>query len=805
MKNLFSLFFILQWLAFSSYSQVYVQAGSTGTGSLASPFGTIQEGINAADNGQTVYVRNGTYSEKVNLKTGVTLEAYLNESPIIDGSGLSPNGREGLIDIIDVNNVVIDGFEVRNFYSSGAPTPVGIYMEGSCANVTIKNNRIHNIENQNQTTSNVGAHGIGVFGTTNNGITNLTITGNEVYDCILQSSEAFVLNGNVDGFKVSNNEVHDNNNIGFDFIGYEGECSCGDNDRVRNGEVNNNIATNNRSDLANPWYQGEASAGGFYVDGGTSIIFDGNLSSGNNLGFEFASEHSGKSTSNIIVRNSVIYNNTEVGITIGGYASGLGASDDITIVNNTLYKNRGWGTELIFQHNIHRAIVKNNIFYADNTDCYEETGQGNSENTFGNNLYFNGQAGPGSVSTLDPTFSNPSNNDFALQVSSPAVDAGENLNTTITGSLDFTGANRISGATIDLGAYEYGSIISTDPPSTPTNFTITNTSSSSISLSWSSSTGASEYDVERSLSQTGPFTNVFNGSILNQTDQNLDELTTYYYRLRATNQYGESDWTTTINGTTTETGNVTIVVDGDINDWSNVTSISTNGQGGLTSLKCAADETDVFFLVEGTIDANYILFLDQDSNSSTGMQSNLWSPEGSDYNIENGDLYVYTGNGTTWAWNTSSDATVLAEKTSSFIELSISRNLFNGVNSIGVGVDIESSAWETVGTIPTINSPIATCDISNVVTSSITELNLSNELLILTGGNNDYTILLKNPTESVLDIVIFDLNGRRVQPISQSKIGLSSAKITLPSFANGLHIVTVTTNQNTYVQRFLVE
>lgn len=805
MKNLFSLFSLLTLFACTSYSQVYVKAGSSGIGTLGNPYGTIQEGINAAMSGQTIYVLSGTYSEKIDLKSGITLEAYQGESPIIDGSSLSPSGREGLIDIINISNVIVDGFEIRNFYSSGGPTPVGIYMEGSCANVTLKNNRIHNIENQNQTTSNVGAHGIGIFGTTNNGITDLTISENEIFDCILQSSEAFVLNGNVDGFVVNNNNVHDNNNIGFDFIGYEGECSCGDNDRVRNGEVNNNIAINNRSDLANPWYQGEASAGGFYVDGGTKIVFDGNLSSGNNLGFEFASEHSGKSTSDIIVRNSVIFNNTEVGITIGGYASNLGASDDITIVNNTFYKNRGWGTELVFQNNVIRTIVKNNIFYADNTDCYEETGSGNSGNTFGNNLYFNGTAGPGSISTQDPEFSNPSSEDFSLLASSPAIDAGENLNATVTGNFDYTGSARTSGTTIDLGAYEYGSVISTDPPSIPSNFTVANTGSSTISLGWSSSFGAKEYEIERALSETGTFSNVFTGSSLSQIDQGLSELTTYYYRLRATNQYGESDWTSIINGTTTDVGTVSIVVDGNNSDWTNITSISTSGQGGITSLKCASDETDVFFLVEGTIDVNYILFLDQDSNSATGIQSNLWSPEGSDYNIENGELYAYTGDGASWAWNTSSDATILAEKTSDLIELSISRSLFNGVNSIGVGVDIESSAWETVGTIPTMNSPLATCDISNIVTSSLSEIGLPNELIIVKGPDNSYTVVLKNSNETVANISVYDIGGRHISQLESQVIDSFTRKFTLPSFSKGLHIVTITTNQNAYAQRLLID
>jgi len=47
------------------------------------------------------------------------------------------------------------------------------------------------------------------------------IDGNEVYDCDPAPSEALTLNGNVDGFQVTNNVVHDVNTIGIDAIGGE--------------------------------------------------------------------------------------------------------------------------------------------------------------------------------------------------------------------------------------------------------------------------------------------------------------------------------------------------------------------------------------------------------------------------------------------------------------------------------------------------------------------------------------------------------------------------------------------------------
>ena len=52
-------------------------------------------------------------------------------------------------------------------------------------------------------------------------ISDLVIDGNEIYDCEPATSEALTLNGNVDGFAVTNNVVRDVNNIGIDFIGGE--------------------------------------------------------------------------------------------------------------------------------------------------------------------------------------------------------------------------------------------------------------------------------------------------------------------------------------------------------------------------------------------------------------------------------------------------------------------------------------------------------------------------------------------------------------------------------------------------------
>ncbi|NRS88476.1 hypothetical protein HNQ02_001390 [Flavobacterium sp. 7E] len=475
MKKSIQFLFCYLLIGFSIYANannVYVatNGNNSNSGTSSAPWKTIQYAVDNANAGTTIYVYGGTYSEKV-LFSGsadsgisgseVVLRNMPGETPIIDGTALSASDREGLISIVGSSHIKIYGFELRNFiYSGTTNTPVGFYMEGTCTNITFSNNKIHDIKNNStcQDPCGAGAHGIGVFGTTTTGITNITFDSNEIYNCILQASEAFVINGNVNGFLQTNNYVHDNNNIGYDYIGYEGECSgcsAADTDRARNGIVKNNRSVNNRSDLANPWYNGDESAGGFYVDGGKDILFDGNISTGNNMGFELASEHKNKNTENIIVRNNYIYKNTEVGISIGGSVSNA-AANNIAVVNNTFYKNHGWGSEIVFQKNVTNSFIQNNIFYADNTAAYENQGSGSTGNTWSNNLYYNGTAGSGSVTTADPKLIDPANGNLDLSSTSAAINKGSNTANNI-GTTDIKGNNRIENTTVDIGAFEYKS------------------------------------------------------------------------------------------------------------------------------------------------------------------------------------------------------------------------------------------------------------------------------------------------------------------------------------------------------------
>jgi len=456
-----------------------------------SPGQSIQTAVNAAVAGDTVRVLAGTYTQKVLVsnKSGTASAPILIKADpgvvLRGGTGVTPSGRQGLITIRNSNYVRVEGFEVTAFTTgSASASPVGILVEGSGSNLQIVNNKIHGIKHTSTCTQDdgeacwVGAHGLAVFGTNATGITDLLVQGNEVYQNVLQSSEALVLNGNINRFEVLDNYVHDNNNIGLDFIGFEGECDCGDNDRARNGIVKNNRAVNNSS-KTNPWYMGVGSAAGFYVDGGRYIVFDRNTSTGNDLGFEFASEHAGKATEDIVMSNNVVYKNREVGLTIGGYNASVGSARRIHVHNNSFYKNKGWGTEIVFQHKVIDARLSNNIFFGTGpaTGNYGNYGSGHSGNVWGTNLWWGTNASGGSLPGVrvlaNPRFIDPDNGNLNLQATSPAIDVGAtsvaltNWSSplwsryfaggaiAVNGVTDINGQARIE-ATIDLGADEYG-------------------------------------------------------------------------------------------------------------------------------------------------------------------------------------------------------------------------------------------------------------------------------------------------------------------------------------------------------------
>lgn len=343
-------------------------------GTQSQPWLTISHAAVVARAGDTVYVTGGVYSEFVNLAhsgkagTPISFESYPGQTAVIDGTGLKVSGTQGLISIAGARSyITVNGFEIRNLStSSGSAVPCGIWITGSGTGIKILNNLIHDIT----TTSKHGnACGLFAYGTKRTPISQLVVSGNELYDLKTGESESMTLNGNVTNFQITNNLVHDNNNIGIDIIGYEGTGPVGY-DEASYGVVSGNTVYN-ISGIANPGEGNEYDADGLYCDGCAFVTFERNVIFQVDYGIETTSENQvclstgtewpgpdgvGKPARGKLpcygryatVRNNLFYNANSCGNSIGGYAkatkkgggsNGGGSSLADVFVNNTLYNN----------------------------------------------------------------------------------------------------------------------------------------------------------------------------------------------------------------------------------------------------------------------------------------------------------------------------------------------------------------------------------------------------------------------------------------------------------------------------------
>ena len=433
-------------------------------------FTTVAGGVGAAQAGDTVIVRAGIYNEAVSFgRSGSAAAGYItlrgDIGAILDGTGLNGQG----ITISSRNYIRVVGMTVQNFKGSG--TPMGIDVEGSSSSIELLNNLIHNIESPNG-----NAHGIAFYGTASTPMTNIVVDGNEIRNCLLGQSESLVLNGNVDGFVVSRNIVHDNDNIGIDFIGFEGTGPVGQ-DQARNGSCVDNVVYN-ISSATNPTYHGDRSADGIYVDGGRDIVIERNKVDNCDIGVEVACEHGGQAVSNVTVRNNFISRGYQGNILMGGYDASRGSALSVIVVNNTTYQAT-YG-EIMLQYNCNGITIKNNILVAGAGQTYIANGGGNNTNVVvDNDIYYGAGTSPGDYPDAHARFVNPllvaPYLDLHILAGSPAIDTGVDLGNDaqgrpIAGVMDIDGMPRVQGSAINVGAHEFSlAVPDTIPPAAVTD------------------------------------------------------------------------------------------------------------------------------------------------------------------------------------------------------------------------------------------------------------------------------------------------------------------------------------------------
>ena len=467
------------------------------SGQLAKPWKSIHHALDVAEAGDTIFLHAGTWYEPVrftrsgNANDGpITLARFAEDRVVIDGSRFDKEDVEPLVAIENQSFLVLRGLELCNLATDKLDeTPAAIQVSGESRDITVEDCFIHHIANNAKPISNGNgrdAHGIAVFGDAAEPIRNLRIANNLLCDLVLGSSEALVINGNVDGFEVEENELRDCDNIGIDCIGFEETSPNPNTDQARNGKIIANriyrITTSK-----NPSYKNERTAAGIYIDGGKDIVVERNEVFECDFGVEVASEKKGKTTESILVQNNLLYRNVYAGLIIGGYNKGsTGSASRCRVINNTFFNNdtepQGdeWG-QIHLQFRVEECVFANNVLMhlieKDGSNLFVvQWAKSGRENRFRNNIYF-GKAQPvwvlgdkwmeelsefkqhpfvdKSELFADPKFKSLEKSDFRVSNGSPCIDFGD-TSLVPKGALDFASQARVVAASVDCGAFEFG-------------------------------------------------------------------------------------------------------------------------------------------------------------------------------------------------------------------------------------------------------------------------------------------------------------------------------------------------------------
>jgi len=434
-KLLFSLLFLIFPLILNSATYFVSPAGNNSNpGTLQYPWLTVTKAAQTLVAGDTVFVRQGTYNERVQpVNSGtdnnyVVYASYPGELAVIDGNGISIPAWEGLFELYQDNYIVIYGLRIINSDAAG------ILCESS-DNLVIMNNQTYNTVSS----------GIGVWDSKN-----ILIDSNEVELACNDGEQECISVAMTDSFEICYNHVHHNG------PGSNGGEGIDAKDGASNGLIHHNIV----HDLTRL---------GIYVDAWDKHTY--NIEVYNNVvyncsayGFVVASEAGGL-LENVKIYNNLAYNNRYVGISITGH--GLPVPNhpihNIIIINNTVYKNgwisSGWGGGINIEESadVENIIIRNNICSKNlSFQIADEVGV-SQYLTVDYNLIdgFMGYPGEmyGSDSVVgDPLFVDTIIYNLHITENSPAVDVASSVFAPV---FDYDGNPRPSGSGYDIGAYEY--------------------------------------------------------------------------------------------------------------------------------------------------------------------------------------------------------------------------------------------------------------------------------------------------------------------------------------------------------------
>ncbi|MEO0986453.1 MAG: right-handed parallel beta-helix repeat-containing protein [Cyanobacteria bacterium J06639_14] len=445
-------------------------------GTKDQPWKTISYAVSedsAVGAGDTILVQTGTYTEQVQVeKSGNATDGHINLKADGDVTVIEPepdnnknaSWHRGVIEIVEQNYWVVDGFRVENAAARG-----------------IAARDVENVVIQNNHTYNSGSSGIIVqpndyFEGGEEEVTSKNVT---VINNTLEKSNVKWLNRfaqyqdvggqealsmwGVDGFEVAGNYVVEGNREGIDAK-----------NGARNGSIHSNTVTQMAITTGIP--TGYNGGPAIYIDGGRSDTFNidvhnnkvyGNVADGIVVGDELVDQGD---VSDIRIYNNEVYDNGKLGTNQGAAIAVNSNVSDVEIFNNTTDGNI---QSIVIERsdyfggdNPSGVIVKNNLF-ANDKYRFGAVEDANGV-TLTNNLFVNDddgvqdlQIGGGLTNFINQNnkqaskagFVNSKNKNYRLTASSAAVDAGSNaLPNYLT--IDKDGNQRTFGSKTDIGAYE---------------------------------------------------------------------------------------------------------------------------------------------------------------------------------------------------------------------------------------------------------------------------------------------------------------------------------------------------------------
>jgi hypothetical protein len=382
----------------SSRSKLYYVSptgSDANTGAVTAPFKTLARGCSVLRAGDTLYLREGTYTEALfncipggtSWDAAVTVAAHPDEIVTIKPSSggnvlfLASSARKYIIVrglVLDGTNILRDAVKI----TSGSPS-------GTSHHIRLQDCEIKNAPQNGVliTGQKGGAH------SDYNEIINCKIHGNGHGKNPLDNTHYHGIYQECNHAKIEGNDIYDNGGYGVHIYKSSGVngTDCGHN-KVSGNKIHDN-----------------ATAGSTGSSGIGLFVGEGN--------FAF---------------NNLVWNNS-VGIKVD-----YGAKNTL-VYNNTVYKNNAGAAGIAIAENgkAQGTVVRNNISYLNARASYQDKGTGTVQD---HNLF-----------DTNPLFVNAPT-DFHLRPGSPAIHKGMTLKTV---QVDADGVARPKGASYDVGAYQY--------------------------------------------------------------------------------------------------------------------------------------------------------------------------------------------------------------------------------------------------------------------------------------------------------------------------------------------------------------